>query len=141
MTAEANKALVRRLLEKLRGDWRADVIEEFYAPGYRRYLNPTTPPLTAEAHLARAARLRAGFPDSTATLEDILAENDRVAFRLTIRGTHQGGFQGIPPTGRRVTVSFTAIVRIENGKLVEEWGGLDLFDLCRKLAAPAAAES
>ena len=47
MPAEANKALVRRLLEKLRGDWSADVIEEFYAPDYRRYLNPTTPPLTA----------------------------------------------------------------------------------------------
>src|SRR5262245_57771195 len=133
MTAEANKALVRRLLEKLRGDWSAGVIEEFYASGYRRYLNPTTPPLTAEGHLARAAGLRAGFPDSTATLEDILAENDRVAFRLTIRGTHQGVFQGIPPTGRKVTVSFTAIVRIENGKLVEEWGGLDLFDLRQKL--------
>jgi predicted ester cyclase len=141
MSAEANKALVRRLLERVRNGWSADVIPEFYAPSYRRYLNPTTPPLTAEGHRARATRLSDAFPDGTVTLEDILAENDRVAYRLTIRGTHQGAFQGIPPTGRRVTVSFTAIVRIENGKLVEEWGGLDLFDLRQKLEAAAGAES
>src|SRR5262245_31343077 len=116
MTAEANKALVRRLLETVRNGWSAEVIQEFYAPGYRRYLNPTTPPLTAEGHRARADRLGAAFPDAIVTLEDIFAEGDRVAFRLTIRGTHQGVFQRIPPTGRRVTVSFTAIVRIENGK-------------------------
>jgi predicted ester cyclase len=42
-----------------------------------------------------------GFPDAAATLEDILAEGDRVAYRTTIRGTHRGTFQGIPPTGRR----------------------------------------
>ena len=50
-------------------------------------------------------------------------------YRLTIRGTHTAEFQGIPATGRRVTVSFLGVVRIANGKLVEEWGGLDLFDL------------
>ena len=141
MTAEANKALVRRLLETVKNGWTADVIQEFYAPSFRRYLNPTTAPLTAEGHRTRATRLREAFPDAIVTLEDIFAEHDRVAYRLTIRGTHQGVFQGIPPTGRQVTVSLTAIVRIENGRLVEEWGGLDLFDLRQKLEAPVAAES
>lgn len=133
MSAEENKALVRRLLERVRNGWSPDVIEEFFAPSYRRYLNPTTSPLTADDNRARADRLRSAFPDGTASLEDILAEGDRVAFRLTIRGTHHGAFQGIAPTGRRVTVSFAAIVRIEGGKLVEEWGGLDLFDLRQQL--------
>ena len=119
MTAETNKALVRRLLERVRGGWTPDVIEEFFAAGYRRYLNPTTPPLTREGQRDRANRLRAAFPDGTATLEDMIAEGDRVAFRLTIRGTHRAAFQGIPPTGTRVTISFTAIVRIEDGKLDE----------------------
>lgn len=58
---------------------------------------------------------------------------------LTIRGTHQAAFQGILPTGRRVTVAFTAIVRVEDGKLVEEWGGLDLFDLRRQIEAVVTA--
>ena len=73
------------------------------------------------------------------TLEDILAEGDRVAYRLTIRGIHQGAFQDIPPTGKQVTVSFIAIVRVEDGRLVQEWGGLDLFDLRRQLEAVVTA--
>jgi predicted ester cyclase len=138
MSAEENKALVRRLLERVRGGWGADVIQEFFAPSYRRYLNPTTPPLTREGQRDRANRLRAAFPDATVTLEDIFAEGDRVAYRLTIRGTHRDAFQGIPPTGKDVTVSFTAIVRIEDRRLVEEWGGLDLFDLRQQLQTDAA---
>jgi predicted ester cyclase len=135
MSAEENKALVRRLLERVRDGWSPAVIEEFFAPSYARHLNPTTAPLSPEGQRTRANRLRAAFPDATVTLEDIFAEGDRVAYRLTIRGTHQGAFQGIPPTGKHVTVSFTAIVRIEDGRLVEEWGGLDLFDLRRQLEA------
>jgi predicted ester cyclase len=96
MSAEANKALIRRLLERVRDGWSPGVIEEFFAPSYRRYLNPTTAPLTPDGQRARANRLRAAFPDATATLEDILAEGDRVSYRLTIRGTHQGAFQGLP---------------------------------------------
>lgn len=137
MSAERNKALVRRLLERVNGGWTPDVIEEFFAPSYRRYLNPTTPPLTREGQRDRASRLRTAFPDATVTLEDILAEGDRVAYRLTIRGTHRGVFQGISPTGKHVTVSLTAIVRVENGKVIEEWGGLDLFDLRQKLQTAA----
>jgi predicted ester cyclase len=140
MSAEENKALVRRLLERVRNGWSPDVIEEFFAPSYRRYLNPTTAPLTADDNRARADRLRSAFPDGTTSLEDLLAEGDRVAFRLTIRGTHQGAFQGIAPTGRRVTVSFTAIVRIEGAKLVEEWGGLDLFDLRQQIESASGPE-
>jgi predicted ester cyclase len=52
---------------------------------------------------------------------------------LTIRGTHRGEFLGVPPTGKQVAVSFFAIVRVENDKLVEEWGGLDVFDLLQQL--------
>jgi len=140
VTTETNKALIRRLLERLRGGWTPDVIEEFFAPSYRRYLNPTAPPLTREGQRNRATRLRTALPDRTATLEDILAEGDRVAYRLTIRGTHRAVFQGIPPTGNRVTVSFTAIVRIEDGKFVEEWGGLDLFDLRQQLQIAAGPD-
>jgi len=136
MSADDNRALVRRLLERVAKGWTPDVIEEFFAPDYRRYLNPHTPPLTRESQRERASRLRAAFPDATATLEDIVAAGDRVVYRLTIRGTHRTEFQGIPATGRPVTVSFLGIVRIAEGKLVEEWGGLDLFDLRTQLQAP-----
>jgi predicted ester cyclase len=137
VSVERNKALVRRLLERIRdtGTWDQAVLDEFFMPTYRRHLTPTTPPLTAQEQRERAARLRAAFPDAHVTLEDIVAEGNRVAYRLTIRGTHQGTFLGVAPTQRRVTVSFTAIVRIEEGKLAEEWGGLDQIDLLRQLGA------
>jgi steroid delta-isomerase-like uncharacterized protein len=131
---------VRRLLEAVRDGWTREAIEEFYAPGYRRYLTPTSTPLTAEAQRERATRLRTAFPDARATLEDIVAEGDRVAYRLTIRGTHEGAFLGVPATGKRVEVSFLAIVRVAGGKLVEEWGGLDQVDLLRQLGASAVRD-
>ncbi len=133
MPETENKALVRRLLDELRDGWRPATIEKYFAPSYRRHLNATSTPLTREEQRQRATRLRAAFPDAEATLEDIFAEGDRVAYRLTIRGTHTGDFLGVPASGRSVAVSFIAIVRIADGKLVEEWGGLDQPDLIRQM--------
>jgi predicted ester cyclase len=133
MPAEENKALVRRILAGVRQGWTPEVVERFFSPQYRRHLTPTGPHLTREEQRERASRLRIAFPDADVSLEDILAEGHRVAYRLTIRGTHRGTFLGIAPTGRRVTVSLFAIVRIEDGRLAEEWGGLDQGDLLRQL--------
>jgi hypothetical protein len=71
MTAEQNKALVRRLLDRIRDKdkWDPAVLDEFFAATYRRYLTPTTPPLTAGEHRERAARLRAAFPTHTPRLK------------------------------------------------------------------------
>jgi len=137
MSAEDNKALVRRVLAEVRGGWTQAVIEQFFTPDYRRHLTPTGPHLTREEQLERASRLRVAFPDADAALEDMLAEGDRVAYRLTIRGTHRGSYLGVAATGRRVMVSFFAIVRVENGKLAEERGGLDQVDLLRQLREPS----
>lgn len=112
------------------------MIERFFAPDYRRHLTPTGPHLTREEQRARASRLRVAFPGADVALEDILAEGDRVAYRSTIRGTHRSSFLGVAATGRRVTVALFAIVRVENGKLAEEWGGLDQVDLLRQLREP-----
>lgn len=137
MSADENTALIRRFLDRVRdkGTWDQAIMDEFFAPNYRRYLTPSTQPLTAGGQQERAARLREAFPDAQATLEDIVAEGDRVAYRLTLRGTHRGAFLGVPATEKRVTVSFTAIVRIEDGKIAEEWGGLDQIDLLQQLGA------
>jgi predicted ester cyclase len=134
-TLEENKALVRRFLERAQAGWSDEVMKEFFAPGYRRHLTPTTVPLTPAGQQARAGLLREAFPDAAATLDDLVAEGDRVVFRLTIRGIHRGPFREIPPTGRHVTVSFLGVVRISDGKFVEEWGGLDLYDLRQQLQA------
>ena len=141
MSADDNKALVRRVLAEVRDGWTQAVIDQFFAPAYRRHLTPSGPHLTREEQLERASRLRVAFPDADSVLEDIVAEGDRVAYRLTIRGTHRGSFLGVAATGRRVMMSLFAIVRVENGRLAEEWGGLDQVDLLRQLRESSEAPS
>ena len=68
---------------------------------------------------------RQAFPDAQVTVDDVMAEDDRVAARVVMRGTHRGEFQGIAPTGKRVEVRAIDLFRVENGKIVEHWGRAD----------------
>jgi predicted ester cyclase len=67
------------------------------------------------------------------TIEDIIAEGDRVVWRLTIRGTHRGMFRGIAPTGKYITITAMKIVRLANGQFVENWGEQDNLGLLQQL--------
>ncbi len=75
------------------------------------------------------------FPDVLFEAEDLVAEGDKVAFRLNWTGTHQGEFFGIPPTGTRATVSEMHMFRIADGKVVERWGEWDALGLMQQLGA------
>ena len=134
-SAADNKALVRRYLETLWEQWDSPAVEACLAPHYQRHLTPHTPPLPREGFRQRLARFRAAFADLQHTLEDLVAEGDRVVIRVTIRGTHQGVFHGIAPTGKAVTVSLVEIMRIEAGTIAESWGGVDLADVLHQLGA------
>ncbi len=79
--------------------------------------------------------MTAAFPDSVATIEDILAEGDKVAFRVTYRMTHQAKFMGIEPTGKKVTMTNAAIYRIAAGKVVEGWATIDNLHFMQQLGA------
>ena len=135
MSAEENKSLVHRYVEQILNRGNMAVADELLAPDYRRHISPTTAPLSIDVQKQRLAGIRTAFPDWHLTVEDMIADGDRVAFRATIRGTHKGTFQSIAPTGTAVTVSALDIVRIENGKLVEHWGGPDLLNLLQQLGA------
>lgn len=135
MTAAEHKALLRRYIEEVWHNGNIAALDDFLAPTYRRHVSPTAPPLTLDGQKQRLAGFRAAFPDIELTLEDVVAEGDRVAFRSTIRGTHRGVFQGIAPTGALVTVGLVDVVRIENGLITEQWGGPDMLDLLRQLGA------
>ena len=81
------------------------------------------------------------FPDFHVTLEDVIAEGDKVASRGVWRGTHQGNFMGIPATGKSVAVSYSDIWRFENGKAVENWVQMDMLGLMQQLGvAPAPGQ-
>lgn len=135
---ETNKALVRRYYDQVLNAGNLNVLDELLAPNYKRYLAATAAPLDAAAQKQRLGGMRAVFPDLNITIDDLIAEGDRLAIRMTVRGTQKGPFQGIPPTGKQATVSALEIVRIENGKLVEHWGGADNLDLAQQLGGVVA---
>jgi steroid delta-isomerase-like uncharacterized protein len=84
--------------------------------------------------------LRSGFPDWSETIEDLVAEADRVVFRVTGRGTHRGEFMGIPPTGREVTVAGIDIVRLTGDRIAEHWAVFDQFGMLQQVGlAPKPA--
>jgi steroid delta-isomerase-like uncharacterized protein len=74
-----------------------------------------------------------GMPDYLTTIEDLIAEGDKVVARVTMTGTHTGDFWGIPPTGRQVRLTAIYIVRIANGKIVEHWGEEDGVKVLKQL--------
>jgi steroid delta-isomerase-like uncharacterized protein len=123
---EENKAIARRVYEIIStGDFdRAEEIVDPDAPDNE--LLPDDPPAklidTFEETFSEA---REAFPELTVRVEEVMAEGDRVAARMTMHGTHRGEFQGIAPTGKRVEVRAIDMFRISNGKIVEHWGHAD----------------
>ena len=123
---EENKAIARRVYEIVStGDFeRAAEIVDKEAPDNE--LLPHDPPAKLiDTFKETFAEAREGFPDLSVTVEDVMAEGDRVAARVTMRGTHRGEFQSIAPTGKRVEVKAMDMFRISNGKIVEHWGHAD----------------
>jgi steroid delta-isomerase-like uncharacterized protein len=104
-------------------------LDELYAPDF--VYHPALQGL--EAYKQSIELNFTGFPDLRFTIEDQLAEADKVVTRWTFRGTHQGPFQGIPPTGKQVTITGISIFRVANGKGVEVWTDADYLGMLQQL--------
>jgi predicted ester cyclase len=111
MSAEENKALVRRYVEEFVDRSKFDLSEEIFAPNFVRYDAGPDQVARVEDLKHFFAMLHSGFPGFHSTIKDLLSEGDKVALRFTFRGIHQGEFMGIAPTGKEVTMS-----GIEGGK-------------------------
>ena len=123
---EENKAIARRVYEIISaGDFdRAHEIVDASAPD-NELLAGDPPAKLIDTFKETFSEAREGFPDLSVTVDDVMAEGNRVAARVTMRGTHRGEFQGIAPTGKRVEVRAIDMFRISNGKIVEHWGHAD----------------
>ncbi|MFM2368533.1 MAG: hypothetical protein RL619_833 [Bacteroidota bacterium] len=86
-------------------------------------------------YLAIIGMMRNGFPDIQWSLKDMVVENDKVAARFIMIGTHQGTFNGIPPTGKPINVQAMNFYRLSSGKIVEEYGQPDFLALLQQIGA------
>ena len=132
MSTEANKAVARRYWEETE-QGKGVVGEDLFAPTYRHYLPGSSGPLDSKGSEHFSSMFYSAFPPGQVTIEDMIAEGDKVVSRITLRGTHQGTFQGIPPTGKQVTITGIQILRIADGKIVEHRSELDALGLLQQL--------
>jgi len=131
--AEQNKAAARRFLEETdKGN--LDVIDELVSPDAVDH-NPFPGQAPgAEGVRQVFAMLKAAFPDMSQSIQDMVAEGDRVAIRSTLHGSHRGEFLGIPATGKQVALPGIDIIRFdEEGKMIEHWGLFDVPLLMQQL--------
>ena len=135
MSIEENKALLKRYVEEVWDMGNPYAVDKFLAEHFKRHRSPLLPSLTREEQKQLLINFRTAFPDIQLTVEEVIADDKRIAFRSTIRATHQGELMGIPPTGKPITVSLVDIIHIEDGRFVEQWGGPDLLDLVQQLGA------
>ena len=139
MSAEDNKALVRRFVEDFWNEGKTAAADELMALDAEIHL-PTGEVVDPDGLKSFAGTFRESFPDWHSTFEELIAEGERVAERWTGRGTHRGELQGIPPTGKRVEVPGSVFYRIVGGKIVEFRGQLDMMGLMQQLGAMASPQ-
>jgi len=141
MKIEDNKAVIRRLIEVVdRGD--CDAMDELFAPDFANHalggIQKGLEPLKA---IVRA--IHETIPDGTTTIEDMIAEGDKVALRRTLSGTHQGStlpmFAGIRPAGKPIEWRFIHIYRLRDGKIVDHWAQRNDLEVLQHLQKPGGS--
>jgi len=114
MSVEENKAFVQRYVEEPWNKGNVDALDELCGPNFSLRGQGVEP------FKAVITEFRTSFPDLHFTVEEMIAEGDKVAYRWTARGTHQGEYAGIAPTGKTITATGITIIRIVDGKVVED---------------------
>ena len=130
-----NKVLYRRWFTEVVSDGDLAVADQLLGEDYRLHFPGMPGPVDREGHKMLVSMFRSGFPDWVETVEDVIAEADRVVVRVVGRGTHLGEFQGIKPTGRQVAATGIGICRVADGRIVEAWAAYDALGLLEQLKA------
>ncbi len=133
MSGEQNKQVFRRVIEEGFNSGNLAALDELFPTTYQEHQFGLAP--TLEGFKEDIRGLRAAFPDLKLSIEEIIAEGDKVWARMTARGTHQRQFMGLAPTGKSFAIAVVDICRFENGKIVEHWGVPDRFHLMAQLGA------
>jgi len=138
--SDQNKALARRNVEEIWNQGNLSVIDELVAPN-ATFHDPSVPggKFTGPEGFRQFVQIyRGAFPDVRLTIEDLIAEGDKVVSRWTATGTQKGELMGIAPSGKRVTVTGCNIDQYQNGKIVEGWASYDMLGLLQQLGVVPA---
>jgi steroid delta-isomerase-like uncharacterized protein len=141
--SEANKAVIRRVIEEAWNKGDVSLLDELFIPDYTGHFPPETMH-GPTGYKASVIKWRTAMPDFHYTIEDMIADGDKVAVHGTVRGTHKGEGLGIAPTGRQWTSSATSLIHLAGGKAVEEWINFDALGLLQQLGVvtdPAVTEA
>lgn len=134
MSTDANKAIVRRFVQEIFEEGRADAVDELVATDF----TSQTFGITADGQAtlkAAMTRVHAGLTDVAFTIDDIVAEDDRVAVRLTARATATGDFMGMPAAGRSYEIGEAHFFRVRGGTVVEHWHQYDAAGMMKQLGS------
>lgn len=132
MSLEDNKALAYRVVEEIFSQGNPDSIEALFAQDM--VVHDTDKELRGMEQVKQGiVRLHAAFPDLRYTVEDLIAEGDKVAMRYRGQGTHQGEFRGVQPTGKEMSYTGILILRFADGKVVEHWAVADVLGIFQQL--------
>jgi steroid delta-isomerase-like uncharacterized protein len=143
MLSETNKTVSRRFFEEVFGKGKLNVLDEIIAKDHVNSGSGTLPglPTGPDGTKQLVTMYRNAFPDVRFTVDEQIAEGDKVVTRWTADGTHQGELTGIPPTNKTSTVTGIAIDRIVNGKIAESWGIFDQFGMLQQLGIISLPEA
>ncbi len=135
MSIEANKASMERFVQFI-NTASAALADELVSPDAVFHVPGRPEPVSGpQGYLTIIAMMRDGFPDIQWALEQMVAEGDTVAARFVMRGTHQGNFSGVPPTGRKIEVQALNFYRWSDGQIIEEFGQPDMMSLLQQIGA------
>ena len=128
------KSLNRRWIKAFNErDWKTE--SAVRSPSFQAYMSGAKEPLDSAAWSSFMSVFTTGFPDARISVDSCIAEGDTVVTRWTLTGTHQGAFQGIPPTGRQVKFIGLEFNRVADGKIAEHWSMFDNVALLQQIGA------
>ena len=138
MTLENNKALVRRFIDEIFVQGRRETVDELLADDFVGHTWPSTghPKDDLKAAIGRTSK---GLSDTRFLVEDVIAEGDQVAVRLTAEATQTGELMGLPASGKRYSIGEIHIFRIRDGKVTEHWHQFDQMTMMKQLGAMPGA--
>jgi steroid delta-isomerase-like uncharacterized protein len=134
---ERNKRLIRQMNDEVWNKGNLDRMDEFFSPDFVRHFLPDGSVLRGIDSLREHERMhREAFPDWRENIRHIVAEGDLVVIHFVSTGTNEGSWLGNPPTGRKIQINEMSILRIEDGRITEQWLMPDMFSMQQQLAQP-----